>query len=93
MYLGLMTSGRLSGSACEVKLAIAKLRSHKSQGTDQIPAELITAGGRTTSCEIHIFFYSIWSKEVLPEQWKELDIVPVYKMGDETDWAFPFCQM
>jgi hypothetical protein len=31
-------------SAFEVELAIEKLKSHKSSGTDQIPAELIKAG-------------------------------------------------
>ena len=34
-------------SASEVELAIDKLKSHKSPGTDQLPAELIKAGGRT----------------------------------------------
>jgi hypothetical protein len=32
-------------SATEVQLAIEKLKSHKSQGINQIPAELIKAGG------------------------------------------------
>jgi hypothetical protein len=34
-------------SAFEVELATAKLKSHKSPGIDQIPAELIKAGSRT----------------------------------------------
>jgi hypothetical protein len=34
-------------SAFEVEVAIEKLKCHKSPGTDQIPAELIKAGGRT----------------------------------------------
>ena len=34
-------------SASEVELVIEKLKSHTSLGTDQIPAELIKAGGRT----------------------------------------------
>ena len=34
-------------SASEVELAIDKLKSHKSPGIDQIPAELIKAGGGT----------------------------------------------
>ena len=34
-------------SALEVELVIEKLKSHKSPGIDQIPAELIKAGGRT----------------------------------------------
>ena len=36
-------------SAFEVQLAIEKLKSHKSSGIDQIPAELIKAGGWTNS--------------------------------------------
>ena len=38
--------------ASEVEMAIDKLKSHKSPGTDQIPAELIKAGGRTICLEI-----------------------------------------
>jgi hypothetical protein len=34
-------------SALGVELAIENLKSHKSPGIDQIPAELIKAGGRT----------------------------------------------
>ena len=72
-------------SAFEVKLAIEKLKSHKSPGIDQIPAELIKAGGRTIRYEIHILIISIWNKEELPEEWKESNIVPIYKKGDKTD--------
>jgi hypothetical protein len=32
-------------SACEAEVAIVKLKSHKSPGVDQIPAEPIQAGG------------------------------------------------
>jgi len=34
-------------SAFDVELAIEELKSHKSPGIDQIPAELIKAEGRT----------------------------------------------
>jgi hypothetical protein len=27
----------------------------------------------------------MWSKEELPDQWKESIIVPIYKKGDKTD--------
>jgi hypothetical protein len=69
----------------ETELAIEKLKSHKSIGIDQIPAELIKAGGRTISCEIHKLIISIWNKEKLPEKWKESIILPIYKKGDKTD--------
>ena len=60
----------LEPSAFEVELAIEKLKNHKSPGIDQIPAELIKAGGRTIRCEIHKLIISIWNKEELPDEWK-----------------------
>ena len=65
----------------EVELAIEKLKNHKSPGIDQIPAELIKAGGRTIRTEIHKLIISIWNKEELPDEWKESIIVPIYKKG------------
>ena len=72
-------------SASEVELAIDKLKSHKSPGIDQILAELIKAGGRIISLEIHKLIISIWKKEKLPKEWKESIIVPIHKKGDKTD--------
>jgi hypothetical protein len=65
-------------SDSEVEIAIEKLKRHKSPGVDQIPAELIKAGGRTIHSEIRKLINSIWNEEELPEQWKESIIVPVY---------------
>jgi len=72
-------------SAFEVEMAIEKLKEHTSPGIDEIPAELIKAGGRINRCEIHKLVNSIWSKEELPEEWKESIIILVYKKGDKTD--------
>jgi hypothetical protein len=69
----------------EVEVAIEKLKRYKSPGTDQIPAELIQAGGYTLRSEIHKLINCIWNREKLPEQWKESIIVPIYKTGDKTD--------
>jgi len=48
-------------SAFEVELAIGKLKSHKSSGIDQIPEELIKAGGRIIRYEIQnlLFLFGI----------------------------------
>ena len=71
-------------SAYEVELAIGKLKSHISPGIDEIPTELIKAGGGTICGEIHKLITSIWKKEKLPEEWKESIIVPIHKKGDKT---------
>jgi hypothetical protein len=61
------------------------LESYKSPGNDQIPVELIKAGGKTLYSEIHTLICSIWNEEELPQQWKESIIVLIYKKGDKTD--------
>ena len=45
--------------ASEIELVIDKLKSHKSPGIDQIPAELIKGGGRKICLEIHNLITSI----------------------------------
>jgi hypothetical protein len=74
-------------SAFDFDMATEKLKRHKSPGIDQIPAELIKAGGRSIRSEIHKLINSIWNKEELPEQWKESITVPIYKKGDKTHWS------
>jgi hypothetical protein len=73
-------------SLVEVEIAIGKLKSYKSPGTDNIPAELIKAGGESLYSEIHRLICSIWNKEELPQQWKESIIVPIHDKSDKTDF-------
>jgi hypothetical protein len=73
------------GPSClEVEISFAKLKKYKSPGSDQIPAELIQAGGEILLSAIHKLINSVWNKEELPDQWKESIIVPVHKKGDKT---------
>jgi hypothetical protein len=61
------------------------LKKYKSPGSDQIPAELIQAGGEILLSEIHKSINSVWNKEEFPDQWKESIIVPIQEKGDKTD--------
>jgi hypothetical protein len=72
-------------SASEDEVAIGKLKRYKSPGVDQIPAELIQAGGGTLRSEVHKLIRLIWNKEELPHQWKESIVIPIHKKGDKTD--------
>jgi len=72
-------------STFEFEIDVEKLQRHESPGTDQIPTELIKAGGRKIRNEIHKLINSVWNKEELPEEWKESIIVYIYKKGDKTD--------
>jgi hypothetical protein len=58
-------------SRLEVEIAIAKLITYKSPGSDQIPAELIQAGGEILLSAIHKLINFVSNKEELPDQWKE----------------------
>jgi hypothetical protein len=64
-------------SYLEVEIAIAKLKKYKSPCSDEIPVELIQAGGKTLMSEIHNLINSVWNKEELPDEWKESIIIPV----------------
>jgi hypothetical protein len=66
-------------SLVKVEIAIGKLKSYKSLGTDQILAKFIKAGGEILCSEIHRLICSIWNKEELPQQWKESLIIPIHK--------------
>jgi hypothetical protein len=46
------------------------LKKYESPGSEQIPAELIQAGGEMSV--IHKLINSVWNKEELPDQWKGL---------------------
>jgi hypothetical protein len=67
-------------SPFEVVITIAKMRSYKLP--DQIPAELIQAGGETLLSEIQKLISSIWNKKQFPDLWKESIIVPIHKKGN-----------
>jgi hypothetical protein len=74
-------------SPYEAETAIAKLKKYKSPGSEQILAEFIQAKGETLCSEIHKLTNSTWSKEDLPDQWKESIIVQIYREGDETGYS------
>jgi hypothetical protein len=65
--------------ATEVEMAIEKLKRHESQGINQIPGELIKAGGKKFRYEIYKLINSDWNKEELPKEWKKSINLAVYK--------------
>ena len=57
----------------EVENAINKLKNNKSPGIDEIPAELIRAGGPQTAKEIHVICNKIWKEGRWPTDWSRSD--------------------
>jgi hypothetical protein len=60
------------------------LKRYKSPSSDEIPAELIQAGGEILLYATHKLINSVWNNEEFPVQWKESIIVPIHKKGDKT---------
>jgi hypothetical protein len=71
-------------SASEVEMAVEKQKK-TPLGIDQMPAELIKAQDRTIHSKIYKLINSVWNKEELPEELKELIVVHIYNKGNETD--------
>jgi hypothetical protein len=46
-------------STVKVEIAVGKLKSYKPPGTDQIPAKLIKAEGKTLCSETHKLIYCV----------------------------------
>jgi len=59
-----------------------KLKTNKAAGTDNITGELIKHGGRTLKKKIRKLICNIWNSEILPVQWNQGIICPIYKKGD-----------
>jgi hypothetical protein len=72
-------------SRLEVEIAIAKLKKCILPGSDDIPVELIEAGGEMLVFEIQKLINSVWIKEKFPDKWKEPIIVLVQKKSVKTD--------
>jgi hypothetical protein len=67
----------------EMEIAIVKLKKNKPPVSDEIPAELIQAGGEILRSEVHTLINSIRNKEELPNQWKESIILQIHRKGDK----------
>jgi hypothetical protein len=74
-----------SPSVLEFGIAIGKLKKYESPRSDQIPIELIQAGGEILLFAIHKVINSVWNKEALPDQWKQSVVLAIHKKGEKTD--------
>ncbi|XP_072171568.1 uncharacterized protein [Diadema setosum] len=63
----------------EVDIAITQLSSGKAPGSDSIPAEVYKKGGPVTLIKLTKLYQSIWSKEQLPQEFRDATVVHIYK--------------
>ncbi|KAK4470008.1 hypothetical protein MN116_000037, partial [Schistosoma mekongi] len=66
----------------EIKMAIRQIKSGKSAGPDNIPAEALKTDIEATSKILHILFRKIWEEEQVPADWKEGYFIKIPKKVD-----------
>ena len=70
----------------EVKLSLSRIKNGRAAGPDGIPAELLKAAGPAVTNALHRLFNQAWEKETLPQDFRDADIVPIFKRkGKRTD--------
>jgi hypothetical protein len=71
----------------EVSRSISRLKSGKAAGIDTILPEFLKEGGKVVEQRVGELIGVIWREEVVPGEWKEGLVMPVYKgEGDEEDY-------
>jgi endonuclease/exonuclease/phosphatase family metal-dependent hydrolase len=69
----------------EIACAIKSLKNNKSPGTDGLPAELFKCAGPHLVGSMHQLIAKIWTEEVMPDEWRNCLITPVFKKGDRLE--------
>jgi hypothetical protein len=68
----------------ELKLAIASLADGKAPGVDGIPSEIWKHGGATLTNNLFRLIQQAWEEGSVPQEWKDANIVTIFKKGDRT---------
>lgn len=63
---------------------IKLLKCNKAPGPDEIINEVIKNGGNELLTRIHNIIVQIWKREMMPKEWKNGLLVPIFKKGDST---------
>ncbi|EYC02895.1 hypothetical protein Y032_0097g3003 [Ancylostoma ceylanicum] len=69
----------------ETEAAIRSLRNKKAPGLDEIPPELLKAGGRTMAEQLTRLFNDCWRQAKITEEWRKEVIVKLPKKGDASE--------
>ena len=67
----------------EMVRAIKGIKDGEAPGGDGIPAEIWKYGGANLSSRPHRWFIKIWEQGHVPQSWKDVNIVTIYKLITE----------
>ena len=68
----------------ELHLAIASMADDKAPGVDGIPSEIWKHGGTTLTNSLLMLIQQAWEEGSVPQEWKDANIVTIFKKGDRT---------
>jgi len=69
----------------EILAAANNLTNNKAAGPDGLPAGIFKYGGNLLLQRLHSLISSAWASNILPTQWKDANIIMIYKKkGDRT---------
>ena len=71
-------------SLVEVEQAIKSMRDSKSPGSDGLPAEIFKHAGVNFKRELLDLYRTCWEQEKVPKEFKDAQIVTIFKKGDKT---------
>ena len=66
----------------EVEKAMNRISSNKAPGPDNVPIELMRAGGAKTLDILHRICVNVWETGDWPEEWRSSVFIPLPKKGD-----------
>jgi len=72
----------------EISAAANNLKNNKALGPDGIPGEILKYGGNLLLRQLYSFISSAWASNVLPTQWKDANMLMIYKKA----WLWSQCR-
>jgi sorting nexin-29 len=70
----------------EIQNALRRMKNNKAPGTCGITVELLKFAGPTMLLWLHMLFSLVWTTELIPQEWKEGIILPLWKRkGSRSD--------
>jgi hypothetical protein len=69
----------------ELLAAVTSTKENKAPGGCGVPAEVWKHGGSRLQEKLHELIVHIWRDEEMPQNWKDANIVPIFKKGSRKD--------
>jgi len=67
----------------EMKSALNEMQTNKAPGPDNLPLEVLKHAGDSLHTRLHLLILKIWEQRELPKDWKDANIVTIFKKGDK----------